>query len=67
MFGSLHVFGLAAAVIGCAPVCRVLPVFSDTKKHTVQLILYLAAFALLLWCILRLSGGSYNPFIYFRF
>lgn len=58
---------LSAAVIGCAPVCRVLPVFSDTKKHTVQLILYLAAFALLLWCILRLSGGSYNPFIYFRF
>lgn len=33
----------------------------------VQTVLYLAAFVLLLWCILRLSGGSYNPFIYFRF
>lgn len=38
-----------------------------SKQNFVQMILYVAAFALLLWCIIRLSGGSYNPFIYFRF
>ena len=32
-----------------------------------QTLLYFAAFLLLLWCLLRLSGGAYNPFIYFRF
>ena len=32
-----------------------------------ETVLYIAAFVLLLWCIIRLSGGSYNPFIYFRF
>lgn len=58
---------LTAALIGCAPICwftRRISVFTDTDEHA---ILYPAAFALLLWCILRLSGGSYNPFIYFRF
>ena len=33
----------------------------------IELLLYILAFILLVWCILRLSGGSYNPFIYFRF
>lgn len=33
----------------------------------VQIILYLLSFALLAFCIIRLSGSSYNPFIYFRF
>ena len=32
-----------------------------------ETVLYIVAFILLLWCIIRLSGGSYNPFIYFRF
>lgn len=39
----------------------------DAKENFVQIILYAASFVLLLWCIIRLSGGSYNPFIYFRF
>ena len=30
-------------------------------------ILIVLAVLLLLWCIIRLAGGSYNPFIYFRF
>ena len=33
----------------------------------VQTGLYLISFFLLAWCMLRLSGSSYNPFIYFRF
>ena len=28
---------------------------------------YVIAVVILAWCILRLSGGVYNPFIYFRF
>ncbi len=39
-----------------------------SKKWSVlQVILYVISFILLAWCILRLSGGTYNPFIYFRF
>lgn len=33
----------------------------------VQTGFYLLSFFLLAWCMLRLSGSSYNPFIYFRF
>lgn len=67
---------LIAAVIGCGPICcltvKLRTVSEKAEKLTpkenfVQIILYAAAFALLLWCIIRLSGGSYNPFIYFRF
>lgn len=67
---------LIAAVIGCAPLrcltakLRLLPEKEEkpaTGENFVQVILYVSAFILLLWCIIRLSGGSYNPFIYFRF
>lgn len=68
---------LAAAVIGAAPIRP----FSDrireqlcqldqtiTKKWAwVQTGLSVLSVFLLTWCMLRLSGGSYNPFIYFRF
>ena len=33
----------------------------------VQIALYVLAAAGLVWCMLRLSTGAYNPFIYFRF
>lgn len=59
---------LAATVIGCAPLCFLnRKIFALSKKEGYEAGLYLAAFVLLLWCMLRLSGGSYNPFIYFRF
>lgn len=68
---------LAAAVIGCAPLhslAQKIPALSGRdeaafalREDVIQTVSYLGAFALLLWCILRLSGGSYNPFIYFRF
>lgn len=33
----------------------------------VQMILCTASVVVLLWCMIRLSGNTYNPFIYFRF
>lgn len=67
---------LAAAVICCGPIRPLVLKFRTasekdekltSKENFVQIILYAAAFVLLLWCMIRLSGGSYNPFIYFRF
>lgn len=66
---------LVAAIIGCGPVRCLTEKFIDFSSRDghapyqafVQAILYIAAFVLLLWCMVRLSGGSYNPFIYFRF
>ena len=61
------------AVIGCAPIKPIADRFrvdgcTMSKKQSVaQVVLYALAFVLLLWCVIRLSGSSYNPFIYFRF
>ncbi len=63
----------AVAVIGCAPIkpvadrLRVSGSALSKRQSIVQTVLYILAFALLIWCIIRLSGTSYNPFIYFRF
>ena len=67
---------LVAAIIGCAPIrpiadriraniCGAAALSGRWKA--VQIVLYVMAFALLFWCIVRLSATSYNPFIYFRF
>lgn len=32
-----------------------------------EVILYACTVALLMWCMVRMSGSTYNPFIYFRF
>lgn len=37
------------------------------RERAVQAGLYLSSVILLCWCIIRLSGSTYNPFIYFRF
>ena len=67
---------LAAAVAGCglAPCLterwRRVPGGGgrlSPRESLMQGFQYAAAFLLLVWCIIRLSGGSYNPFIYFRF
>lgn len=63
------------AVLCCGPLSKFTKYIKDmentpasTKKDKT---LYVASFVLavvvLSWCILRLAGGSYNPFIYFRF
>ena len=69
------IFMLVMGIIFSAPVEKMVKSLratsevsiSNKKDYTVQLCLYIFAFILLAWCIIRLSGGSYNPFIYFRF
>ena len=67
---------LLAAVIGCAPIRPLADkiranLYGEAQLTTgwrvVQIALYVLAFALLFWCMIRLSATSYNPFIYFRF
>ncbi|MBQ3865149.1 MAG: MBOAT family protein [Clostridia bacterium] len=65
---------LAAAVIGCGPLSllknRFLPEGGDAvsaRRQTLCTVSYILAFLLLVWCVMRLTSGTYNPFIYFRF
>lgn len=63
---------LAAAIIGCAPIKPITDrlrggLVVGKAQSIVQTVLYVLALILLVWCMLRLSGSSYNPFIYFRF
>ena len=66
---------LLAAIVGCAPIkpladkVRAAALLQERTKvqNAVQIALYVAAFAGLLLCLLRLAPGGYNPFIYFRF
>ena len=37
------------------------------RENALQTATFVLTFGLLLWCMIRLAGGSYNPFIYFRF
>ncbi|MBR6206474.1 MAG: MBOAT family protein [Oscillospiraceae bacterium] len=39
----------------------------NVRPETRQAISYALVLLLLVWCVIRLAGGSYNPFIYFRF
>ena len=66
---------LLAGILCCGPVAGLTrQVRSLESKNTltagenlVQKVTFFAAFFLLAWCMVRLAGGSYNPFIYFRF
>ncbi len=68
---------LIVAVIGAAPIRPVADCIrshiyhpemqQDVKWQWVQRALNIMAVVGLAWCIIRLSGGTYNPFIYFRF
>jgi alginate O-acetyltransferase complex protein AlgI len=72
-FGVMLLF----AIIGAAPIRpladRIRLIFSSEGAlsakswKVLEVVLYGGAVVLLAWCILRLSGSSYNPFIYFRF
>ena len=67
---------LLVAIIGCAPIR---PLADKIRANVyggaelskawkgVHAALYVLAAAGLVWCMLRLSSGAYNPFIYFRF
>jgi alginate O-acetyltransferase complex protein AlgI len=70
------IFAFAAAVIISAPIkplTEKLRLKLDASAAVsgrlmiLQTVLYILAAILLFWCILRLSGDAYNPFIYFRF
>ncbi len=37
------------------------------KSNPVQIALSIGSIGILIWCMARLSGSAYNPFIYFRF
>ena len=66
---------LLAAILCCGPLRRLSAGVSnlETKpsltvvQHIIQGMSFVLAFVLFAWCIVRLAGGSYNPFIYFRF
>lgn len=71
------IFAFVMAVLFCAPLRKltenVRSNFSECVKvsrkgaNIIQLALYGVSLVLLCWCMMRLSGDSYNPFIYFRF
>ena len=62
-------------IIGAAPIRGVaerIRAYAKTDEESeqrkwLQCVLYVLSFLLLSWCIIRLSGSTYNPFIYFRF
>jgi len=66
---------LIVAIATCGPLANVIKRIRSgadsasfsRKAYALQIIFYVAAFALLAWCVIRLSSGAYNPFIYFRF
>lgn len=68
---------LVVAVIGCAPIYSLADKVREylngseqvhsTKWNVIETGLSICSVFLLAWCIIRLSGSTYNPFIYFRF
>ncbi len=66
---------LVGAIICCGPLRKIsdkIRKLENAEKVTksenaLQIISFVLAFVVLSWCIIRLAGGSYNPFIYFRF
>lgn len=71
------VFVLIAGIIGAAPIKALSDKIRNKltgrdvvvlgKWRIVELSLYILSIILLCWCMIRLSGDAYNPFIYFRF
>ena len=65
----------AAGMIGAAPIRPLADKIRNIGKEETQAagwkgmqdMLYVLSFVLLGWCMIRLSGTTYNPFIYFRF
>ena len=66
---------LIVGIIGAAPIRSLADRIRENEEasevskkwNIVQNILYVLSIVLLFWCMLRLSGSTYNPFIYFRF
>ncbi len=72
-------FILAVAVIGAGPLQKLRTALFNAQtedgaaaektnvRRIAVVVSYIAAVVLLVWCVIRLSSQSYNPFIYFRF
>lgn len=68
---------LVVAIIGCAPIHFLADKIREhlygskqvlsKKWGLIEMGLSIGSVLLLMWCMLRLSGSTYNPFIYFRF
>ncbi len=57
------VFGSAPLILKAAEACLA----RENLKKPAVYFSYIASFVLLILCMLSLSSGTYNPFIYFRF
>lgn len=76
-----YIVMFVAAVIGCGPIRPlVMKLTGESTEDNAEdnaeqakrinpktVILMLCSVILLCWCMVRLSGSTYNPFIYFRF
>ena len=58
----VHLAAFAAAIPASMPYME-----SIGKSEKIQKALWASSLVLLLACMLNLAGGTYNPFIYFRF
>jgi alginate O-acetyltransferase complex protein AlgI len=66
---------LVAGIIGCAPIQKLSNKLTSVldsqcvtaKSKVIKVGIYCVSVCLLVWCAVRLSGNTYNPFIYFRF
>lgn len=58
----LNIIVLLAAIVGSTPWVKKI-----REKNGVTALSCLASLCLLVFCIFSLAGGTYNPFIYFRF
>lgn len=58
---------LLIGIIGAAPIGLWFQKCEILNKEWIDKGMYILAILLLVWCMVRLSGSSYNPFIYFRF
>ena len=58
----VHLAAFAAGILASVPAVR-----SIGQAEKLQKLLWPSSLALLLICMLNLAGGTYNPFIYFRF
>ena len=69
------IFMLLMAICCCGPLAKLTERVRSlenketltTRESVLQIITFVLACLLFVWCIIRLAGGSYNPFIYFRF
>ena len=68
-FTPFFIAMLAVAVVASGGLNRIQALINgeEGKSSKFEIASYVLSMLLLFWCILRLSSGSYNPFIYFRF